>query len=232
MAEAAFSKMNENEAQEVAPETSMVLDVQRSLIARAQGGDVAAFETLIGQHLDRVRRFARAFAQDDATADDLAQDAIIKVYKSINSYRFASAFSTWLYAIVRNVFLDEIKSRAHRNRAVEDSYTVGTHDQVDLDGSGPNQPDHRLEQEQERRRVWAAIEQLPPEFRGTIVMFDIEGMSHDEIAAIEKVALGTVKSRLNRAREYLRRLLGSERNLDRSDLVQPQEAPLAPRGTR
>src|SRR5438309_2708954 len=82
------------------------------LIARAQDGDVRAFEALLAAHTPQVRRFARAFAKTEPDADDLAQDALIKVYKSIRLFRYQSAFSTWLYAIVRNVFLDSMKGRA------------------------------------------------------------------------------------------------------------------------
>src|SRR3954452_8769345 len=71
-----------------------------SLLTRAQGGDVRAFEDLLRGYLPQIRRFARAFALVDADADDLAQDAIIKVYKSLRLFRYQSAFSTWLFAVV------------------------------------------------------------------------------------------------------------------------------------
>ena len=82
------------------------------LVRRAQQGDVPAFERLIAEHLPIVRRFARAFARGHEAAADLAQDALLKVYRSIGGYRFQSSFSTWLYAIVRNVYLDDARSRA------------------------------------------------------------------------------------------------------------------------
>ena len=89
------------------------------LVRRAQQGDVSAFERLIGEHLPIVRRFARAFARGHEAAADLAQDALLKVYRSLGGYRFQSSFSTWLYAIVRNVYLDDARSRAGRDRAAE-----------------------------------------------------------------------------------------------------------------
>jgi len=77
-----------------------------ALIKRAQEGDVRAFEALLAGHLPRVRRFARAFSSSDTDADDLAQEALLKVYRSLKLFRYQAAFSTWLYAVVRNVFLD------------------------------------------------------------------------------------------------------------------------------
>lgn len=175
------------------------------LVARAQDGDTRAFESLIGEHLPQVRRFAQAFAHNEDDAADLAQEALIKVYRSIRSYRFQSAFSTWLYAVVRNAFLDVAKSRAGKERAAERPL-----ERSHVEDRSP-QPtaEERLAQEQERRRVWAALAEVPVEFRTVLVLFDIEGLAYDEVAAIEKVPLGTVKSRLHRGRDHLRRLLGA-----------------------
>jgi RNA polymerase sigma-70 factor (ECF subfamily) len=180
------------------------------LVRRAQQGDVAAFEILIGEHTPLVRRFARAFTRTAAAADDLAQEALLKVYRSIGSYRFQSAFSTWLYAIVRNMYLDDARSRAGRDRAAERPLAPTT---VDSDpGADPDAPraDRRLEREEERRRVWAAVAAVPAEFRSTLLLYDIEGLTYEEIAAVEGTPLGTVKSRLSRARAHLRRLLGGD----------------------
>src|SRR3954464_14170084 len=92
-----------------------------ALIAKAQAGDGRAFEALLSGHVGQVGRFARAFAATESDADDLAQEALIKVYKSLRLFRYQSAFATWLYAVVRNVFLDATKSRAGRERSMEES---------------------------------------------------------------------------------------------------------------
>jgi RNA polymerase sigma-70 factor (ECF subfamily) len=182
------------------------------LIEEAQDGDVRAFETLLADHLPQIRRFARGFAATPFDADDLAQEALLKVYKSLRLFRYQSAFSTWLYAVVRNVFLDATKSRAGRERSMEDSLQPG-HTR-DLDGGAP--ADERLDREEERERLWRALRQVPPEFRTALVLFDIEGKSYDEVAAIENVPVGTVKSRLSRGRSHLRRLLGEAEEGERS----------------
>lgn len=182
-------------------------DELRALIAEAQDGSVRAFELLISAHLPQVRRFARAFARSDADADDLAQDALVKVYKSLRSFRFQSTFKTWLYALVRNVFLDAVRSRSGRERSLEDPLPEG-HAQVP---SGAESADEGLARAEERRRMWYALRGLPPEFRTVVVLFDVEGHTYEEVAAIENVPMGTVKSRLSRGRALLKELLAGER---------------------
>src|SRR5260221_3316685 len=177
-----------------------------ALIAQAQSGDVRAFEALLESHLPQVRRFARAFAASESDADDLAQEALIKAYRSLRNFRYQSAFGTWLYAIVRNVFLDARKGRAGRERAVEEPLAP-RHTENLAEGDAP---DEKLLREQEHERLWSALRQVPDEFRSALVLFDIEGCTYDEVAAIEGVAVGTVKSRLSRGRAHLRRLLGEK----------------------
>ena len=189
-----------------------------ALIARAQDGDVRAFEDLLAGHLPQVRRFARAFAASDSDADDVAQEALIKAYKNLRLFRYQSAFSSWLYAIVRNVFLDAAKSRAGRERSLEEQLQPGHTQQ--LAGGAP--PDEKLARDEEHRRLWHALRQVPLEFRSALVLFDIEGCTYDEVAAIEGVPVGTVKSRLSRGRTHLRRLLGEREAAD------PAAAPSPP----
>jgi len=182
------------------------------LIEKAQDGDVRAFETLLADHLPRVRRFARGFAASESDADDLAQEALIKVYKSLRLFRYQSAFSTWLYAVVRNVFLDATKSRAGRERSREESLQLAHTREL----AGGALADERLDREEERERLWGALRQVPAEFRTALVLFDIEGRTYDEVAAIENVPVGTVKSRLSRGRSHLRRILGEAEEGERS----------------
>jgi RNA polymerase sigma-70 factor (ECF subfamily) len=185
-------------------------DELRSLIAEAQDGSVRAFELLVSAHLPQVRRFARAFARSDADADDLAQEALVKVYKSLRSFRFQAAFKTWLYALVRNVFLDAARSRMGRERSQEEPLPEG-HAQAP---SSAEPADEGLARAEERQRIWVALRELPAEFRTAVVLFDVEGHRYDEVAAIEGVPIGTVKSRLSRGRALLRTLLVGERAPD------------------
>ena len=175
-----------------------------ALILRAQGGEVRAFEELIAGQLPRVRRYARAFLPSEPDADDLAQEALVRVYRGLRSFRYQSAFSTWLFTVVRSTFLDGLKGRAGTRRALEEPLRP-EHGELE----GGERPDEALSAAQDRGRVWEALREVPVEFRTALVLFDIEGCSYDEVAAVEGVAVGTVKSRLHRGRAHLRRLLGS-----------------------
>src|SRR6266568_3885959 len=95
-----------------------------ALIGHAQEGDIRAFEALVAGHLPLVRRFARAFAVSDADADDLAQEALVRVYKHLRLFRYQASFSSWLYALVRNAFLDAEKGRAGTRRTREEPLGV------------------------------------------------------------------------------------------------------------
>jgi RNA polymerase sigma-70 factor (ECF subfamily) len=197
-----------------------------ALLTRAQAGDVRAFEDLLRGHLPQIRRFARAFAAIEADADDLAQDALVKVYKSIRLFRYQSAFSTWLYAVVRNVFLDAAKSRAGRQRGREDALEerhARTRSEAPL-------ADESLQAEEEKERLWRALRQVPPEFRSALVLFDLEGRTYDELSAVEGVPVGTVKSRLFRGRALLRKILGDEQEGSVSAGTSPDTAPSKAQG--
>ena len=178
-------------------------DPSEQLIERAKGGDVRAFEQLVEHHIPRVRRFARSMCVDVVEADDIAQEALLKAYTSIRSYRFQSAFSTWLFRIVRNAFIDSIRSAQAKRRARTDGIERASQARA----PAIERPDETLAQKEVREQLWQALRELPLEFRTAVVLFDVEGMSHEEIAVVEAVAVGTVKSRLSRGRRQLRAVL-------------------------
>jgi RNA polymerase sigma-70 factor (ECF subfamily) len=195
-----------------------MVEDEEALIRAAQGGHTRAFESLIAAHIPQVRRFARAFAATDAEADDLAQEALVKVYRSLGGFRFQSSFTTWLFAVVRNTFLDARKSRAQHERDVEQA--LAPHH---LEGQPEDTTAEAALLAHERRaKVWAAIESVPAEFKVVVVLFDIEGLSYEEIAAIEGVPLGTVKSRLSRGRDHLKRLLLARRTSRAMPVAEPE----------
>jgi RNA polymerase sigma-70 factor (ECF subfamily) len=169
------------------------------LVARASAGDVAAFERLIAIYQSRVYGFAFTFTSNADEARDLAQEALIKVYRSIGSFRFQSSFSTWLFSVVRNTFLDAYKSRASRERALETSLDGEAHHLAEAALA-----EERLLRQDDRRAVWRALRRVPVAYRMVVVMFDVQGFAYDEIAQILKVPVGTVKSRLKRGRDALR----------------------------
>lgn len=179
------------------------------LVAQAQGGDVAAFERLIGLHQGKIFGFARAFTGDPEEASDLAQEALIKVYRSIGSFRFQSSFSTWLFRVVKNVFLDHAKSRRSKESLVEqrlDDTHEGELGQAEECGA-----EAQMLKQEEHQELWTALQRVPEAYRTVLVMADMQGFCYEEIAAVVDAPLGTVKSRLKRGRDALREQLLSLR---------------------
>ncbi len=177
------------------------------LVARARQGDVAAFERLIAAHQSKVYTFAFAFTGSPDVAQDLAQDALVKVYRSLGSFRFQSAFSTWLYSIVKNTYLDARKSRAGRERALEEPLTE--REVADLQDAAT--AEERLLAKESRRTLLRALRQVPVAYRTVVALADVQGLGYEEIAGALGVPIGTVKSRLKRGRDALKDALFRQR---------------------
>jgi RNA polymerase sigma-70 factor (ECF subfamily) len=178
------------------------------LIAQAQQGDLLAFEQLVSSHQSKIFGFARAFTSDAQEAADLSQEALIKIYRSLGGFRYQSSLLTWMFRIVKNVFLDHYKSRRQRERRCEQSID-GT-SESELRGTGSDwaaNPESALLLAEERQQLWTALALVPEVYRTVVVLADMQGLSYDEIAAIVGVPVGTVKSRLNRGRDALRTAL-------------------------
>lgn len=177
------------------------------LVERAREGDVAAFEKLIVKYQSKVYTFAFAFTGSPDFAQDLAQEALVKVYKSLGSFRFQSAFSTWLYSIVKNTYLDAVKSRAGRERALEEPLTerevAELHDCATAE--------ERLLAKESRHTLMRALRQVPVAYRTVVALADVQGLGYEEIAGALGVPVGTVKSRLKRGRDALKDVLFRQR---------------------
>ena len=156
------------------------------------------FEETVLPHLDAAFNYARWLTRQDDDAEDVVQDACVRAMRFFSSLRDDDARS-WLFAIVRNTWY----SRVSRREANRRPPSATPHDPVD---SAPD-PEARLLQQQTVARVRAALEQLPFEFREVLVLREIEGMSYKEIAAVVQVPIGTVMSRLARARDRLSTVL-------------------------
>lgn len=171
----------------------------------------AEFQALVLPHLNSLRRFALSFAKSDVEADDLAQEALIKAFRSFQTFDGRSSLSTWLYTVARSVYLDSLRSRRHHEQSREVEFDDERRD------SSPNQ-ELMLARHESRTRLWAAIRKLEEPFRVALVLADIEELDYQEIAAIEGVAVGTVKSRVSRARTRLFEMLSPENSDDGSAL--------------
>jgi RNA polymerase sigma-70 factor (ECF subfamily) len=186
----------------------------RTLIARAQSGDIGAFNDLIQKYEKPVFNFAYRLTSHYDDAHDVAQDAFVRAFNAINSFRGDASFTTWLFRITTNVFLDERKKRkAHPVQSL-DEYVQHNEStltrQVEDHAPGPE----AITTDKERIAVLNhAIQQLPEYQRTMVVMYHMEQKSYEEIAEVMEVPIGTVKSRLNRARLALKDLLTSDREL-------------------
>jgi len=186
----------------------------RALITRAQRGDTGAFNELIKLYERAVYNFALRLTADTDDAGDIAQDAFIRAFNAINSFRGDASFTTWLFRITTNVFLDERKKRrAHPTQSLDEMVTVSEGTlvkQVEDHSPGPE----TIATDKERTAALnRAIQKLPEYQRAMVVMYHLEQKAYEEIAEILEVPIGTVKSRLNRARLALKDLLSADREL-------------------
>ncbi|HEY8350494.1 MAG TPA: sigma-70 family RNA polymerase sigma factor [Clostridia bacterium] len=193
---------------------------ERLLISKAKAGDVEAFEQLIEAYQKKVYNLALRMTGNQDDAADLAQEAFIRVFRSISGFKEQSSFSTWVYRITTNVCLDEIRKR--KNRKV-----ISIDEEIHMDDGDIKRqviseeplPDELAEREELRSIVNAAINSLPEDQRIVLTLRDLNGLSYDEIAKILDCPGGTVKSRINRARQALRNVLSARTELLIDDYV-------------
>ncbi|MHB9146415.1 MAG: sigma-70 family RNA polymerase sigma factor [Symbiobacteriia bacterium] len=178
-----------------------------ALVARACQGEVEAFEQLVAAYERKVYNLAYRLTGSPDDAADVAQEALLKVYTSLPEFRGDSSFSTWLYRVVSNTCLDELRRRK-RQRAVSLDQPLTLVDGEDLSrqwADDSDGPEEILTRKEQRALVQQAITLLDEEHRVIIVMRDIQGLSYQEVADSLGLSLGTVKSRLNRARAALQK---------------------------
>ena len=186
-------------------------DLEPSFLRRLKDRDERAFRELIEAHRDRVYNISFRMLGSRAEAEDVAQEVFIAVFKTIETFRGDSKFSTWLYRVAVNHCKNRIKylARRHdRDRDELDETTNGQHGAVGaIGGPGPRAPDHALEAQQMETLIQEAIAELDEEQRVVVVLRDVEDLSIEEICKITDLPGGTVKSRLHRARLVLRKKL-------------------------
>ena len=189
-------------------------DNEKNLLDRAKKGDVEAFERLVEGYQKKAFNIAYRMMGNYDDANDLAQEAFIRVYKSIGNFKEESSFSTWIYRIVTNVCLDELRKRKNRNVVSIDEDVKLDDSEVkrQIESDGPT-PEELVERNELKRVVGEAIKELSEEHRLVILLRDIQGFSYEEIARIVKCPEGTVKSRINRARQALKDILKTKKEL-------------------
>jgi RNA polymerase sigma-70 factor, ECF subfamily len=169
---------------------------EAELVRRAKEGDVAAFEQLYHRHVNRVYALCMRLSGSASLAEELTQDAFVRAWQKLGSFRGDSAFSSWLYPLTVNVAYSERRARLRRTSRI-----TATDDLSRFETPG------RREKPELGMDLERAVAALPPGARDVLVLHDVEGFRHDEIARMTGVATGTSKAQLHRARRLLREAL-------------------------
>jgi len=190
-------------------------EIDQQLVERAQRGDKRAFELLVLKYQRKLGRLLSRFVRDPAEVEDVTQEAFIKAYRALPSFRGDSAFYTWLYRIGINTaknYLVALGRRAPTTTGFDNEEAEGFEDAEQLRDS--NTPESELEGKEIAATVNRAMDALPADLRAAITLREIEGLSYVEIANVMNCPVGTVRSRIFRARDAiaaeLRPLLGTE----------------------
>ncbi len=192
-------------------------EVDQQLVERAQRGDKHAFELLIVKYQRRLARLISRFVRDAAEVEDVTQEAFIKAYRALPGFRGESAFYTWLYRIGINSAKNYLLAAKRR---VPTTTFFDADDAKDFEDGGllreVNTPENELMSKQVVEVVNASLQQLPDDLRTALTLREIEGLSYEEIATVMNCPIGTVRSRIFRAREAiaenLRPLLGTSKD--------------------
>jgi RNA polymerase sigma-70 factor (ECF subfamily) len=192
-------------------------EVDQQLVLRAQSGDKRAFELLVMKYQRKLGRLLSRFVRDPAEVEDVAQEAFIKAYRALPTFRGESAFYTWLYRIAINTaknYLVALGRRAPTTVGVDIDDAENFEDADQLRDTST--PESELEGKEIAAAVNKAMDALPEDLRAAITLREIEGLSYEEIASVMNCPIGTVRSRIFRAREAiateLRPLLGTDEN--------------------
>ena len=176
----------------------------KELAALCGRGDTEAFEVLLSRYEKRIFAMAVRLSGNYQEGEDLAQETFLKAWKAITSYKGQAAFSTWLAAILNNLWWDRLRKKQVSAESLDQRIEM---DDGSLDRQVADRrpgPEELAESREESQLLRELVGQLKPEFREALVLRDIQGYSYEEVAAITGQNLGTVKSRINRARSFLR----------------------------
>jgi len=179
-------------------------EIDQQLVERAQRGDKRAFDLLVSKYQRKLGRLLSRFIRDPAEVEDVAQEAFIKAYRALPSFRGDSAFYTWLYRIGINTaknYLVALGRRAPTVTGFDSDEAESFEDGAQL--RDINTPESMLMSKEIGSTVNAAMEDLPEDLRTAITLREIEGLSYEEIASIMNCPIGTVRSRIFRAREAI-----------------------------
>lgn len=180
-------------------------DTDQQLVLRVQKGDKHAFDLLVVKYQHKILSIISRYIKDSSEMQDVAQEAFIKAYRAIGNFRGDSAFYTWIYRIAINTAKNHLVSRGRRPPATdvdaeEAEYYAGGESMRDL-----SSPENQLMKDQLEQTVNKAINDLPEDLRTAVTLREMEGLSYEEIAEVMGCPVGTVRSRIFRAREAIDR---------------------------
>ena len=195
-------------------------ELDQSLVARVQRGDSAAFDLLVRKYQHRIAALISRYIHDWSEVQDVAQDTFLRAYRAIGNFRGDAQFYTWLHRIAVNTAKNHLV--AHHRRPPTDDIDVADAEQFDsgIRLRDTDTPERELMRQEIERSVMRAVERLPEDLRSAITMREVDGLSYEEIARKMACPIGTVRSRIFRAREAidgeLRPLLESEPKRERT----------------
>jgi len=177
------------------------------LVAKCQKGDKQAFELLIKKYQRRIFHLIYRIAQDPAVVEPLAQEVFLKAYRSISSFRGSSQFYTWLYRIAVNTSLSHIKKEStaeNRERTLDYDLQASN---LQIESTKVEDPEELLMRKEFFKHLMDSLHSLPEELQTAVVLREFTGLNYEEIAEVMQIPLGTVRSRIFRARSRLREML-------------------------
>ena len=181
------------------------LDPDRAAVDDARAGDTGAFEALVLRYQARIVNYASALVHDAGIAEDVAQETFVRAWRGLGRFRGESAFKTWLYRIATNVARTHLDRRGRQGRIADRS--LDDEDEALQAGDVPSAAPDAETSLVTREAIDGALAELPEELRTALVLRDVEGLDYKEIAGVTGAPMGTVESRIFRARRHMRTLL-------------------------
>ena len=176
---------------------------ERRLVEGCRRGDFECFERLVGRYERKIYNLALRMLRDPDDAREVLQETFLKVYDNLEKFRGEAQLSTWIYRIAMNEALMRIRKDKHRPRSLEIVDDAGERREIDVEDWSPR-PVERLLTKELGGKLDRAIARLPEDYRGAFLLRDVEGLSNEQIAKAMKLSVPAVKSRIHRARVFLR----------------------------
>ncbi len=180
-------------------------DVDQELVERVQRGDMGAFDLLVRKYQNRILAVIGRYIRDFSEAQDVAQEVFLRAYRALGNFRGDSAFYTWVYKIAVNTAKNHLVALRRRPPSDDVDIEDAMHFSADSQLKDRATPENELLRQEIERNVTAAVDDLPEELRMAITLREVEGLSYEEIAEAMECPIGTVRSRIFRAREAIER---------------------------